>query len=101
MYERLRLLAGESRTEARLAYKAGEAIPTGSRRETIFSLALEQVRDGVPHKAIATELLRINASQASHRSIRAKSRNRSTVRSAGRARTRPRPRKPAPALARC
>jgi AAA domain/Bifunctional DNA primase/polymerase, N-terminal len=65
MYERLHVLAGESRVEARRAYEAGEPIPTGSRRETIFSLTLERVRDGVDRHAIVAELLELNTAQCS------------------------------------
>jgi hypothetical protein len=63
MYDRLIELGGESRTDARRAYEAGEPIPTGTRGETIFSLALERVRAGVPRRAIVEELLQVNAAQ--------------------------------------
>jgi hypothetical protein len=63
MYERLRELAGESRTESRRAFQAGEPIPTGERRETIFGLALERVRNGESRKAIVAVLHEVNAAQ--------------------------------------
>jgi hypothetical protein len=61
MYERLRQLAGESHDGARRALAAGEPIPTGQRRETIFSVALERARDCVPRREIVAELLTVNA----------------------------------------
>jgi hypothetical protein len=63
MYERLRGLAGENRAESRRAYKAGEPIPEGGRRETMFGLALERVRGGHSRTAVLAELLDVNAAQ--------------------------------------
>ena len=70
--------------------RRGRADPDRRRRETIFSLALERVRDAVPRAAIVEELLAVNAAQvhAAARSV-ARSRSRSTGRSSGQARTRP------------
>jgi hypothetical protein len=63
MYERLGVLAEESRAEVRRAYEAGEPIPTGNRRETIFSLTLERVRNGADRRAIVAELLELNTAR--------------------------------------
>jgi hypothetical protein len=63
IYERLVELGGESRAESRRAFKAGEPIPTGERRETVFGLALERARDDVPRGLIVEELLEMNAHQ--------------------------------------
>jgi hypothetical protein len=60
VYERLYALGGESRSEQRRAFAAGEPIPTGSRRETIFGLALERVRDRVGRAEIIDELAAVN-----------------------------------------
>jgi replicative DNA helicase len=63
MYERLQVLADESRRKARRAYEAGAQIPTGSRRETIFSLTLDRVRDGADRDAVMAELLDLNTAR--------------------------------------
>jgi len=63
IYERLRELGGESRTEQRRAFEAGDPIPTGSRRETIFGRTLELVRTGTARTVLVEELLAMNEAQ--------------------------------------
>jgi putative DNA primase/helicase len=56
-YELLRELSGDSRGEARRAYESGEAILEGSRRETVFGVALRRFHDGYSREHVLAELL--------------------------------------------
>ena len=63
VYEQLVKFGDAAWSESRRAFDAGEPIPTGNRRETIFSLALERARDAVGRTAIVEELQAVNAAQ--------------------------------------
>jgi replicative DNA helicase len=62
-YLSLRALAYATQTEVRSAFETGGSIPVGSRRETMFSIALERFRAGVEREAIVEQLLAVNQAQ--------------------------------------
>jgi hypothetical protein len=63
MYQQLLALGTAARATARASYTAGDPIPVGARRETLFSIALEQIRAGAERPAIVAHLLAVNDAQ--------------------------------------
>jgi hypothetical protein len=56
-YERLAELGDASRGATRRTFAAGEPIPDGARRDTVFTVALQRLRDGAGRAEILSALL--------------------------------------------